>query len=525
MGFIPNIMLAKETTQYDELIDMVANGLFDTVMTGITVTARRNEIVDFSTNLIPSSYRIIIRKPKSIHLDFLLFLKPFSWELWLLTLATIYYTSILRWHLQRQNNEEPDRRVNNNGIENSTSYTFYTRLNRNSYFVSTNVEQFLTWGSHFLQITLFSVYTVSLLSSIIIQNSDPTISGINDIKNGKISPSRVGVVEGSAIESYYLNAVSQGKKNYYPLKTSNEVYTSLINGDVDAALWSYLSTEYHINNIYCDLVPVGVEFSHSSYQLPVKQNWLYRGDLDSNILSLTKSEELDRISAKWLAHQEDENKVGQRERFANSEDLIFQLADELYRCYKNEANDASRLGDNSLAKEKEELANQIHSELKKVHQAFFASNADNEPPTCTTTTLVWLKPKPHNDNAMVKVQNHFKDILPLLSAFDDERECYDHVSTSVNNNFIFLIINTHLKDSSVAGFRQLRNVKQIYRYDQLSSTEDRINDNQDKLCSQLTYDLIAHYNKLGINYDDRRDPKNAKDMFLKAQKLCHLIKF
>jgi hypothetical protein len=50
--------------------------------------------------------------------------------------------------------------------------------------------------------------------------------------------------------------------------------------------------------------------------------------------------------------EKDPKKVDNRERFATGEHLIFQLADELYRCYKNEARLFSESGDLSTAKKK-----------------------------------------------------------------------------------------------------------------------------------------------------------------------------
>ncbi|CAF3578987.1 unnamed protein product [Rotaria sp. Silwood1] len=160
--------------------------------------------------------------------------------------------------------------------------------------VSTRSGRFLTFGLYVLQIVLAAIYTASILSFILIENSNPTISGVDDIRNGKILPNRIGIMVGSQAEEYYLNSISEGKKNYYPLKTINEVYTSLMNGDIDVALWS------HVNNRYCDLMAVGVEFAHGSYQIPVKQGWVYKAALDSNILSLIDTGELDRISEKWF---------------------------------------------------------------------------------------------------------------------------------------------------------------------------------------------------------------------------------
>ncbi|CAF4794372.1 unnamed protein product [Rotaria sp. Silwood1] len=325
MGFIPVIMLAQVTTQYNELVAGVANNLFDTVMTTITMTEERKSLVDFSIPLIPSTIRVVTRKPESNNFDFLFFAKPFSWQLWLLILGTITYASILIWYFEwskggrtaavvnnnhgervavvNNNDGEAAAIVNNNGIEWTIMYVLDVMLNRVPNFAAGGPGILLTYGLYILQIILFALYTASLLSSIITQNSDFTISGVDDIKNGKIAPSRVGLVAGSSIEAHYLNTISNGKKDYYPLRTVNEIYTSLIKGDIDAALWSNLSIAYHTNNVYCDLMPVGIDFSYSSYILPVKHDWEYKADLDSNILSLIGSAELDRISTKWFVQR------------------------------------------------------------------------------------------------------------------------------------------------------------------------------------------------------------------------------
>ncbi|CAF4901423.1 unnamed protein product, partial [Rotaria sp. Silwood2] len=65
MSFRPVIIIAKPTIQYNELVDGVANRLFDTVMTSVAINAKRNKIVDFSAAIFPRAYRIVTRKPKS----------------------------------------------------------------------------------------------------------------------------------------------------------------------------------------------------------------------------------------------------------------------------------------------------------------------------------------------------------------------------------------------------------------------------------------------------------------------------
>jgi len=83
--------------------------------------------------------------------------------------------------------------------------------------------------------------------------------------------------------------------------------------------------------------------------------------------------------------ESDKNQVDHRKQFDTGEDLIFQLADEIYRCYKKEASELLQSGDSSIAKEKEDLANRIHGELKKAYKSVCTGN---KAPLNVTTTCV-----------------------------------------------------------------------------------------------------------------------------------------
>ncbi|CAF4184048.1 unnamed protein product [Rotaria sp. Silwood2] len=218
--------------------------------------------------------------------------------------------------------------------------------------------------------------------------------------------------------------------------------------------------------------------------------------------------------------EDDKNKVDHRERFATDEDIICQLADEIYRCYEKEAREYSQSGDPSRAKIKEEQANRIHIELKKIHQRLFARNITIDTPICTITTLVWLKSKLQDDIEVEKVKNLFSKVVSSFLVFDSLGDCRkDLLGHEVIGN-IFLIIDAEYGSSVVVDFQQLPNVKVVGRYGQSSLENETVIDNYDDLCSRLTHDLIAHYNRLGTNCSNKHDAKTAKDMFMKAHKLC-----
>lgn len=224
--------------------------------------------------------------------------------------------------------------------------------------------------------------------------------------------------------------------------------------------------------------------------------------------------------------EDDEDKTDQLERFSDIEDLIFQLADELYRCYKQESKDDLRSGNTSLGNDKEELANQIHSELKKVDQHNFHDDNDDDTKSsiCAITTVIYLKSRYNHKDGMKKIKNLLENIVSSFLIFNDEQECYSHICTNDYNSSVFIIIDNDYRDGSIVGFQRLDNVRKIYHYDPSpSSIQETSKNNHNEFSIRLAYDLISHYNQLGAEYEETKDPHNAKDMFIKARKLCEIL--
>ena len=100
------------------------------------------------------------------------------------------------------------------------------------------------------------------------------------------------------------------------------------------------------------------------YQIPNMTTLLFI----SSEAAVTMEPEPEHIDAIFIL-ESDKDKADFRQRFDNGEDLIFQLADEIYRCYKEEARALSESGDSSRAKEREDLASRIFTDLKKAYKS------------------------------------------------------------------------------------------------------------------------------------------------------------
>ncbi|CAF4587152.1 unnamed protein product, partial [Rotaria sp. Silwood2] len=301
MGFIPNIIYPPANETYDGLVKAVANRVCDVAIGDITVTSKRREIVDFSTSIFDNSIRIIVRQTTTVNVDLLSYLKPFSLNLWLILLICTIYAAILLCVLERQNNEALQNRSIISSGAMSMWYSIGTIMGYGADFhVQTAAGRLLTVGLYLLSLVLVATYTANLASDLTISKSKNTISGIDDIKNGKIPFSRIGILIESSQEDYYLREISGGVRNYYPLKTQNELYSSLLNNLIDVSILDIGAVEYFTNNIYCNLTLIGADFAPSSYGIAYPKQWLYGKDLDVIILSLRESGFLDDLKKKWF---------------------------------------------------------------------------------------------------------------------------------------------------------------------------------------------------------------------------------
>ncbi|CAF0934641.1 unnamed protein product [Adineta ricciae] len=300
LGFIPEITLIANKT-FNEIIDLVANDAYDLFLAQTTITAARSEKVSFSNSIYDNSLRILIRKELKTDIDLLTYLRSFSIQLWLAVLCACIYASLLLCVLERRENDALRHRSIISLIAMSIWFSFGTLVGYGvDFHVVTAAGRVLTVGLYLLSIVLVAAYTANLASELTISKSQDIIDGLDDIKNGKLSYSRIGILVGSSLEDYYLREISGGNKNFYPLKTKQEIYDGLLNNVIDASIVDGSVSEYIVNNIYCNLTLVGKDFNTNAFGIVFQKNWQYKNIFDKAVLLLRESGDIDELKRKWF---------------------------------------------------------------------------------------------------------------------------------------------------------------------------------------------------------------------------------
>ncbi len=302
MGFIPNIILVPSNQTYNGLVDAVANGVYDMVVADLTITAARSEKVAFSRSIFDNSLRIIIRETAvTTSIDFLSYLRPLSFKVWITLLMATIFAGLLICLLERQENELLRDRSISSLIALCMWYSIGTLFGYGADFhVTTAAGRLLTIGLYILSLILVAAYTANLASDLTILKLKYSISGIDDIKTGKISFNRIGIVIDTSIEDYYLQEISHGIRNFYPLKDDSDIFVNLLNNTIDVSIMDTGLLEYLTNNIYCNLTLVGADFDQSLFGIAFQKKWPFAQYLDVTILSLRESNALDDLTRKWF---------------------------------------------------------------------------------------------------------------------------------------------------------------------------------------------------------------------------------
>ncbi|CAF4910158.1 unnamed protein product, partial [Rotaria sp. Silwood1] len=300
MRFIPNIELISNQT-YASLGKLIENGTYDIIVGDVTVTAVRREKVGFSQAIFENSLRIVMRKTPNVRFDPLAFLKPYTLSLWLLIFSTVIMTGILICLLEREKDQKRRKQSIMNLYAMAVWYTFGNIIGFGADFnIRTASGHLLTAGLYLLCLVLVASYTANLTSDLTVAKSKNVISGIDDIKSGKIPFNRIGILIGTASEKFYLREISSDNRNFYPLKSRKEMYDSLVNNLIDVIINDAGVAEYMTNNIYCNATLIGEDFDTSVFSIITPKQWLYGQDLDVHILSLKESGVLDDLRRTWF---------------------------------------------------------------------------------------------------------------------------------------------------------------------------------------------------------------------------------
>ncbi|CAF1213642.1 unnamed protein product [Rotaria sp. Silwood1] len=214
----------------------------------------------------------------------------------------------------------------------------------------------------------------------------------------------------------------------------------------------------------------------------------------------------------------------EQQQFTTIDELICRLVDEIIQHYRFEANEFIKMENSIKAQEQYKQINRIYRELRKIDEKFSKINSSEKQSENIAPVLIWLLSNLGNDEKDSKfIEEKFKDNFSSYLTFYDESEFHSRLLIGENVTDMFIIIYSNYEELIVQNVRELPNVRYVYYYGESKNKSDNIITDRDDLFYRLTSNLIDYYAKLGEKYQTNKQSKEARKIFLKAQKLCRLL--
>ncbi|XP_062005880.1 glutamate receptor 2.8-like [Rosa rugosa] len=284
---------------YDDLIFQVFRGKFDAAVGDLSNRANRSLYVDFTLPYTDTGISMIlpVKRSKSSK-NAWVFLKPLTWEVWLLSVCFFIFMGFVVWVLEHRINKD-FRGPLQNQIGTSLWFSFYTMVFAQRDQLVSNLARFVVIVWCFVVLVLTQSYTASLSSLLTVQQLQPTDVSLL-LKNGDI----VGLQEDSFVQGI-LEQVG-----FYPdkLRTYNSIerlHELFEQGSISAAFDEAPYMKVFVST-YCSkytVVETAFSKTDNGFSFVFRKGSHLTRDFSRVITDLQKEDQIRTIGDKWFGKQ------------------------------------------------------------------------------------------------------------------------------------------------------------------------------------------------------------------------------
>ncbi|XP_078382291.1 glutamate receptor 2-like [Oculina patagonica] len=207
----------------------------DIAVAALTVTERREKVVDFSVPYMHYTEEMLLKKTSSIGtIDLLQFLNPFENYVWFATLASLVVISVAVFLI---NYFSPYGYKDDNGQGTSKEFSFFNSawfalaslLQQGGDNTPRNLSGRILAGCYWFCILIWiSTYTANLAAFFTVKNAENPINNLEDIVK---STYQVGVIGSSSVyEDFKTSQYETHKKIWHRIEESNTIVESTSEG-------------------------------------------------------------------------------------------------------------------------------------------------------------------------------------------------------------------------------------------------------------------------------------------------------
>lgn len=282
-------------TDIEGMLDGVADGTFFASASAVTVTAEREEIMDFTHPFFVTGLGIAVPyKPSGILGSLRALLSPDFWWVLFLLLGLLLFWGVLVWIFERHENSDEFGGSATEGIGSGFWWAAVTMTtvgygDKSPRTLGGRIIGFI-WM--FTAIIVISFFTASIASSLTVTQLESSVNGPQDLPNV-----RVGVLVDSATESY----MAYENINARPFASLQEGLQAVEEGHIDAFVHDAPIIGYIIRQEFHQRVRLLPNtFNDQYYGIALPLNNEYRNRINQITLEVIVSDEWGEMVERYI---------------------------------------------------------------------------------------------------------------------------------------------------------------------------------------------------------------------------------
>ncbi|XP_078376095.1 glutamate receptor 4-like isoform X2 [Oculina patagonica] len=300
-----------ENGTWDGIIGELISKRAEIGLSGLTITERREKVVDFSVPYMYYTEDILMRKTLSSRpIDLLQFMNPFHNNVWIATLVSLVVISVAVFVI---NYLSPYGYKDNHGkgtseefnLFNSVWFALASMLQQGAENTPKSLSGRILTGSYwFCVLILVSTYTANLAAFLTVKNAETPIRNLEDLVD---SSYQIAVLESSSSYEFFKTSQYEPyKKIWHKIQTESTVVKSTSQGiqwvrEKDKLVFTNDGPvlRYVANQKPCDLATVPGLTTAKGLALAFQANDLHVDDFTLAILRLHENDFLNSLRRKW----------------------------------------------------------------------------------------------------------------------------------------------------------------------------------------------------------------------------------
>ncbi|XP_068993636.1 glutamate receptor ionotropic, kainate 2-like [Neodiprion pinetum] len=305
------------TKKWNGMIKKIMEDRADLAITDFTITAERQEAVDFTMPFMNLGISVLFRKPKPAGSSLFAFLMPFSKEVWMYLMGTYLVVSLCffiaarlcpaEWSNPYPCIEEPEELENQFTFKNAFWFTIGSIMQQGSDVAPIGLSTRMMGGFWGLFIMIIvSSYIANLAVFLVVESKPVLIKTAEDLFNNPHGIKYGAKGSGSTIDFFKASTHPVLKEmKEYMVKNKKELLPSSNNEGVrkvmqeNYAFFMESSTIKYEAERKCNITQVGGLLDAKGYGIAMKKHSPYRNALSTGILKLQETGVLKELENKW----------------------------------------------------------------------------------------------------------------------------------------------------------------------------------------------------------------------------------